>query len=395
MRCLLLNKNTKVAEIEYNTEHNTIDDIYEICNLEYAPVSLKNASKDKSKSTVKILNNWFKNRGIPAWRKDIEKLLERLHITSTEELLNKSFALSLSDQYWIKEEHDNIEWKDINFFTNDFEYKAYLNIALSSVEENGEEVNLHSPNNTTDGMVQKAWVIENKKRILIKGAYEYTRQEPINEWLGSNICKRLGFDYCNYTVDIIGNKIVSKCENFINENQEIITANDIFGTKKQSNSTSDFEHYINILESNGIKDARKNIEDMFILDYLIMNIDRHMKNYGIIRDVNTLKWIKTTPIFDNGEAMQCDKLLNEIDFNDGKGKFFKNTEKRFSTYLENVRDIKRIDVKKLEGLTDEYRNMLYKYQVYTEISNERIDVLVKGLNKRIELINDYIKGEKK
>ena len=102
MRCYLMNKNTKIALIEYNTILDGIDKIYEIYDIKYAPLSIENASKDKSKNLLKELNNWFKGIGIPSWRKDIENLLERLEVSSTDELLNKAFALSLSDQYWIK-----------------------------------------------------------------------------------------------------------------------------------------------------------------------------------------------------------------------------------------------------------------------------------------------------
>ena len=31
---------------------------------------------------------------------------------------------------------------------------------------------------------------------------------------------------------------------------------------------------------------RLKLENMFILDYLILNEDRHLNNFGIIRDVN-------------------------------------------------------------------------------------------------------------
>lgn len=44
------------------------------------------------------------------------------------------------------------------------------------------------------------------------------------------------------------------------------------------NNKDDYEDYINKLESNGIKDARIKIENMYILDFLIMNEDRHKKN---------------------------------------------------------------------------------------------------------------------
>ena len=268
MRCYLMNKNTKVALIEYNTTYDIITKIYNICNIEYAPLSLKNAEKDKSKNLAKELNKWFKGRGIPAWRKDIENLLQKLEISGVEELLNKAFALSLSDQYWIKQENDKIEWKDINFFENDFKYKGFFSVSLSTSGD--ERPDLYSPNNTTDGMLQKAWIIENDERILIKGTYEASRQEPINEWLASEICRRLEFDFCNYEIEIVDGKIMSKCKNFINRNEEIVVAGDIFESEKKENNISDYEHYIKILKKHNVPQARIQVENMFILDYIIM-----------------------------------------------------------------------------------------------------------------------------
>ena len=77
-------------------------------------------------------------------------------------------------------------------------------------------------------------------------------------------------------------------------------------SEKKPNNINDYEHYIKVLEKNNVPNARENVKQMFILDYLIMNIDRHMKNFGVIRNVDTLEWISTTPIFDNGESMQCE-----------------------------------------------------------------------------------------
>ena len=103
-----MNKNKKVALIEIDSD-NTITKIYKIIDINYAPLSFKNALEKKDISNIKALNEWFKGRGIPSWRKDIEDLLEKLNITSLNvdtpvELLDKAFGLSLSDQYWIKEE---------------------------------------------------------------------------------------------------------------------------------------------------------------------------------------------------------------------------------------------------------------------------------------------------
>ena len=391
MKCILMNKNTSVALIEYNTDYNLIEKVYEIYNINYATLSVFNASKDKSKNLAKEINNWFRNRGIPSWRKDLERLLQRLDVLTTEELLNKAYALSLSDQYWIKEQKSSVKWKDINFFENDFQYKGYLQASLSnSSEEKVSQMELMSPNNTTDGMLQKGWIIENQKRILVKGTYQASREEPINEWLASKICSRLGFKHCKYEIDVVNDNLVSKCEDFINEDEEIISAYDIYFSEKKANDINDYEHYIKILEKHNVSDARKNVENMFILDYLIMNIDRHLKNFGVIRNVNTLKWKSVTPIFDNGESMQSEKITNNIDFYNGTRKFFSNTNKDYEDILKCVKDIKRIDIKALDGIVDEYKKTLVKYKIYIDSSEERIEKLCEGLKIRIELLRKHI-----
>lgn len=386
MKCILMNKNKQVASIELNTQTNTITNIYEIYNINYAPLALKNAVNRKSENNAKALNSWFKGRGIPSWRKDIEKLLDNLKISSPDALLNKAFALSLSDQYWIKEESQtDLQWQKINFFTNDFKYKGYFDASFSS---NDEDVDLRSPNNTTDGMLQKAWVIENGDRVLIKGTYFSARQEPINEWLVSQICKKLNINYCNYDIDIIDNKIVSKCKNFISENEEIITAYEIFNSKQKSNNMNDYEHYISILEENGIVNARQELENMFLIDYIVMNFDRHMKNFGIIRNVETLEWNRVTPIFDTGECMQCDKLTSELNFYDDTCKFFSNTGKQLSDLLKHI-NVSRFDFTALLGLPEEFKQKLIEYQQFTDMTDERINKLSDGLNYRINTLIKY------
>ena len=391
MKCILINKNKKVALININPELNTIDKIFDIYNIDFAPLSFKNAVNLKGGSPVSALNNWYRNRGIPSWRKDISNLLEKLNISSPDILLNKAYSLSLSDQYWIKEESQEISWENINFFTNDFEYKGFFNVSFSS--SNKEDISLFSPNNTTDGMLAKAWIIDNGKRCLIKGTYSISNQEPINEWLTSEICKRLDINYCPYEIVFNDNKILSKCECFINENEEIISAYDIFMSEKKPNHIKDFDHYVKILENNGIENARKNVEDMFMIDYIVMNFDRHMKNYGIIRNVETGKWERLTPIFDTGESLNCNKLTNEINFFRGEGKFFTNTEKDFFDYLKEI-DITRYDLSSLKDIPEIYKEKLSKTSKFTDITEERIKKLVTGLETRINNLSETISKKK-
>ncbi len=394
MKCILMNKNTPVMTLEFNTLSNYIDEIYEVLNISYAPLSVYNAYNSKNLNLLRETNDWFRGRGIPSWRKDLEKMLEKLNITSPLELLNKSYALSLSDQYWLKEDTSVITYQDINFFTNDFLYEAYLDAVLNE-SANATSTNkdiFRSPNNTTDGMLQKAWIIKDGKRVLVKGTYTASREEPINEWLASRIAERLGFSYCDYKISYSSDiKLCSLCDNFITSDEEIITAYDIYKSEKKPNNINDYEFYISILEKHGIKNVRESLENMFILDYIMLNSDRHLKNFGIIRDVNTLKWLRVTPIFDMGESMQCDRVTDELNFNEGSGKFFSNTSKKYEDILKILgKGILRIDIKALEGICDEYRNMLLTYQTKIDISDKRIDKLCEGLMKRISKIHEHI-----
>lgn len=394
MKCILMNKNQKIMLIEYNS-YNVISKIYEIYNIEYAPLAVFNASKNRSSSLTKTVNDWFRSRGIPSWRKDLEKLLDKLGVSSSDELLNKYYGLSLSDQYWLKGVNSAVKYEDINFFTNDFEYEAYLDASLDSSSKSIVSLDKNifkSPNNTTDGMLQKGWIIESGKRVLVKGTYTSNKEEPINEYLASQICKRLGFDYCNYEVEWSDKtKLISKCNDFINENEELISAYDIYNSEKKPNNISDYEFYIQILEKHNVPNARENMENLFILDYLMLNNDRHLKNFGIIRNVNTLKWEKVAPIFDTGESMQCDKYTDEINFSSGKGKFFSNTDKDYEDILKIIgKNILRVDLSKLKGICDDYRLILEKYQDKLDMSDKRKEKLVSGLNKRITKLSEFI-----
>lgn len=71
--------------------------------------------------------------------------------------------------------------------------------------------------------------------------------------------------------------------------------------------------------------------------------------------------------------------------------FFSNSNKKFDNILKTLgNNIKRIDLSKLDGITDEYYNILKQYQNKLDISDIRIEKLVSGLNKRITKLNNYI-----
>ena len=386
MRCILMNKNTKVLEAEYNEKIASFTNIYNIENIDYAPIIIKNALKENN-NNITILTEWFKGRGIPSWRDDLDLLLAKLNITTREELLDKAFGLSLSDQYWIKPYNSNVQYKDINFFEHDFNSADFTNITFSNSNDYSTKVNLVSPNNTTDGRLKKTWIIENKERYLLKGGYKNEVLEPFNEVLASMICDRLDIYHTKYEIDVISNKVVSKCKCFINSNTELITAHQIL--HNVCNKEKAYEEYINILENHNIKNAREKIEDMFILDYIIMNEDRHLNNFGIIRDVNTLEWLDVAPIFDNGESLNIIDYTDEEVIINNQGRFFYRID-NFDEMLKYIKNIKRYDLSKLDGVVEEFDDLLHSYSNITHMTDRRIQKICTLLYTRINKLNKII-----
>lgn len=393
MKCILMNKNTEVLVAEYNTVSKFFDRIIEVKNIDYAPYILKSFYvKDDINATPfrTNLSEWFRGRGIPSWRDQLDLLLHRLDISAPTELLDKAFGLSLSDQYWLKPYDSNIKYDDMNFFDHDFDYAEFMEASLSKNSKIITSINsLKTPNNTTDGMLKKAWIIEDGTRYLLKGGYKNEILQPFHEVLASMICDRLGFNHVPYTLDVYRDTVVSKCPCFINKDTELITAHQIRNDMKRHDNTDDYEEYIKKLEENGIPNAREKIENMYILDFIIMNEDRHLNNFGIIRDVNTLKWLDVAPIFDNGMALNIPYYDENEVIISGNGRFFYEI-KPFDEMIQVVRNIKRIDISKLDDIPECFDNLLHEYQHITHISDKRIYGLCVILQRQINKLKKII-----
>ena len=117
MKCLLMNKNMPVVELELDDDTATILKVLKTYELDFLPVGIDAKSGIPNK---KELNEWWFGRSIPASRSGIRTALEKLNIQHSEQLLLKCYGLSLSDQYWMKPMDSELEWININFFDNNF-----------------------------------------------------------------------------------------------------------------------------------------------------------------------------------------------------------------------------------------------------------------------------------
>ena len=104
----------------------------------------------------------------------------------------------------------------------------------------------------------------------------------------------------------------SICEDFVTKDTEFIPAADFMRVLKQPNHLSDYGYFIKCCSFLGIPDAEESIGKMLAVDYLIANDDRHLHNFGAVRNAETLEWLGLAPVFDCGNSMWSSLSLIHI-----------------------------------------------------------------------------------
>ncbi|HBQ65157.1 MAG TPA: excisionase, partial [Clostridiales bacterium] len=153
MDYILMHKNIAVADLLIDEMVAAIVKVGNVYHPEHIPVgvTIKGGRPDR-----KAMNDWWIGRSIPASRSGLREALNILHLSSPQFLLTKCFGLSLSDQYWVRPANKQLEWKDINFFENKF--SEDVGNAFFGRMPNGDNIDLLSPDNTSDGWLKKKWV---------------------------------------------------------------------------------------------------------------------------------------------------------------------------------------------------------------------------------------------
>ena len=381
MKCMFMHKRIVVAEIELDDATGFIKKINQVYAPEHLPIGvpIKKGIVDR-----KEFNDWWTDRSIPASRSGIREALETLDIASTKMLLVRCYGLSLSDQYWICPEGTNLTWDEINFFENAF--SDDIGDVLFGTKKKDNAFDFSSPDNTSDGNLKKRWKIIDGKRCLVKGGSNPFRQQPFNEVIATGIMERLGIPHIPYTVMWNQGAPYSVCEDFITGDTELIPAWRIMQIQKQDNSTSRYQHFINCCEALGIKGVIPYLDQMIVLDYIIANEDRHLNNFGVIRNAETLEWIGMAPIYDSGSSLGYDKLANQI--RSGKDITCKPFKKHHEEQLKLVSAFDWLDTEKLSDVGDLITETFSMGDATDYMDEARVSAIVDTVRKRIRQVEE-------
>ncbi len=172
--------------------------------------------------------------------------------------------------------------------------------------------------NSYKGSEKKKTLIYNNKKYLVKFP-DPVREKNKNisyinnafsEYIGSNVFKIVGFNVQN---TILGKyeyngkeKIVCACEDFTDDENILYEFENLaLSTNPDKKIETELCDIMEVIEENKMvdrKETKQKFWDMFVIDGLIGNTDRHNGNWGFLLNKNTGK-VKFSPIYDCGSSL--------------------------------------------------------------------------------------------
>lgn len=388
----LFHKNIPVAALVMNIMHGNIVAVKEIMNMKHLPIFSK---FENNEELGNLINRWWIGRSMPSGRPGLKQLIKTLGLTSEKALLIKSMGISLTDQYWVCPVEKNITWNQVNFFENVFSNDigdmlfGWANISI-------ESINYNSPDITTDGDLHKTWRIIDGKRMLVKDGSPIYYQEPLNEVIASKIMDRLSINHVKY--DLIwkneseDKNPMSVCDCFITPETELIKASQILEIMEYNPNKTLYQHFIECCLKIGINDIAHSIDQMLFVDFLIANDDRHINNFGLIRNADTLEWIGFAPIYDCGNSLWYQTMVKHMSIHIDKSKPFSSLHYQQIKYISNFDRFDLNSIKE-ESFIEEITDILKQNQ---NIDEDRANAIILKFKEKIclleKLINAKISG---
>ena len=172
--------------------------------------------------------------------------------------------------------------------------------------------------NNYKGSEKKKTLIYNNKKYLVKFPDPVREKDKdisyinnaFSEYIGSNIFKICGFEVQN---TILGKynyngkeKIVCACEDFTNDENILYEFENLaLSTNPDKKIETELNDIMEVIEESKMVNAQETKQkfwDMFVIDSLIGNTDRHNGNWGFLLNKNTGK-VQFSPIYDCGSAL--------------------------------------------------------------------------------------------
>lgn len=210
------------------------------------------------------------------------------------------------------------------------------------------------------------------------------------------IADRLGLYHVTYSIGFEGKNQspVCICEDFADGSTELISASAVNRVLPTVRNENKYEHFVRCCEFLKIPNITRSLDEMLTLDFIIANQDRHMGNFGVLRNTDTLEYIGFAPIFDCGTSLRYDtpSVYIDTDLNVESQPFasFHNEQIRLVSNPQAF-DLSRLAgiEKDIAGIFDDERAAAY----IDKARQEKIIEIVTARISRLEKIFDLAEKE--
>lgn len=133
------------------------------------------------------------------------------------------------------------------------------------------------------------------------------RYNHISEYIGSHIFELLGFETQDTYLGMYNDEQVVACKNFIDGENQFVPFNDVGESSLEQDKETyqySYQDIMQMLRDNvKLTDVKETITmfwDIYVVDALIGNFDRHGGNWGFLKRHNKYR---LAPVFDNGSSL--------------------------------------------------------------------------------------------
>lgn len=349
-----MHENKKLAVFTVYTRHIKELELGKNSKL-FLPVGIDTETK---------LIKWIEDRLVPVGRTDFSaKKIDPFPY------MMENKGVSLTDHYWVQPIENTVSYEQINPYTNDF--------------DKGND-----PTCTLGGsLTKKYYIAPNGERRILKANVAMLSIQSLSEVLATEIHKRQNkFAFVPYQIEDKG-KLLCSCPIFTNIETEFVPAIDIVRYVKVPNNLSLYECYLEECKKLGL-DVRKFMEYQIMTDFVITNTDRHLNNFGLIKNSKTQNFVSYAPIFDSGNSMFFDdyvptgKKLLSVSVSS-----FCKKEVKLMSYVKN-KDL--VDISLLPSDEEVYQ-LLKKDRNALDGDNEK---RVRAYKTKIKFLEDFQNGAK-
>jgi len=256
--------------------------------------------------------------------------------------------------------------------------------------------------NNYKGSEKKKTLIYNNKKYLVKFPDPIREKNKnisyinnaFSEYIGSNIFKICGFETQN---TILGKynyngkeKIVCSCEDFTNKDNALYEFENLaLSTNPDKKIETELNDIMEVIEENKMIDTestKRKFWDMFVIDSIIGNTDRHNGNWGFLLNKNTGK-VEFSPIYDCGSCLN--PMLEDEQISQIKETELKNLAINcYSCLKENGKKINYMSY--IQQMENEECNNAIK-RIFIDINIEKIKEFIDSIDCIAEVRKDFYK----